>query len=211
MTDILILGAGGHAKVVAEILFCTGRSVTGFLSDDSSSWGTTMMGLPILGGIDSYSRYSPAGLIIAIGDNIARCNIASRLGGAADDLWVNAIHPQAIVAPSVVMGRGMVVVGGAVINADSVLGDHVIVNTGTTVDHDCVIDDFVHVAPGAHLGGSVVVRQGALVGIGASIIPGKQVGCWSTIGAGAVVVKDVPDRTVAMGVPASYENENEGG
>ena len=148
MSGVLILGAGGHAKVIADILMCRGILVRGFLDDDRKFWGETRLGLPVLGAIDLFPEYEPEGLIIGVGDNSLRRRVARLLNPHADGLLRNAIHPKATVAESVQMGKGVVVCAGAVINPDAILGNHVIVNTAATVDHDCAINDFAHIAPG---------------------------------------------------------------
>ena len=180
---VLILGAGGHGKVVADILLKQGMSVLGFLDDDPALWGNEQLGIPILGGIDQFARYSPEGLVLGIGSNRVRQRIVTRLGGCAEPLWIAA---------------------NVVINADSSIGDHVIVNTGATVDHDCTLCDFCHVAPGVHLAGGVTIGTGTLMGIGSVTIPLCSIGEWSTIGAGATVIRDIPSRVTAIGTPARW-------
>jgi sugar O-acyltransferase (sialic acid O-acetyltransferase NeuD family) len=202
MSGVLILGAGGHAKVIADILMSQDIEVLGFLDDDPKLWGEMRLGLPVLGAIGQYPEYEPSGLVIGIGDNLVRRSVAERLSTEAQKLWCNAVHPQATVARSVRLGQGIVVGAGAVINPDTVLGDHAIINTGATVDHDCTIGDFVHVAPGAHVAGGVLVGEGALLGIGSSLIPNISVGAWTTIGAGSVVTTDLSAELIAFGVPA---------
>ncbi len=204
MSGILVLGAGGHAKVVADILRCQGLSVAGFLDDDPQAWGTTRLGLPVLGAIADFAQHQPDGLVLGIGANGVREQIVARLGAAAQPLWCNAIHPRATVAASVQLGRGIVVVAGAVVNPDSVLGDHVIINTGATVDHDCVVGEYVHIAPGVHVCGGVRIGPYAFIGVGAALTPGRNVGAHTIVGAGAVVVRDVPAGVTAKGVPARW-------
>jgi sugar O-acyltransferase (sialic acid O-acetyltransferase NeuD family) len=201
MNGVLIIGAGGHAKVVADIFLCQGVRVLGFLDDDPSTWGKTLLGLPILGHSSTAQDHAPDGLILGIGDNQARSKLAERVWVAGVP-WVTAIHPSATIAASVRLGQGVVVAAGVVINPDTVIGDHVIINTGATVDHDCVIEDYAHIAPGVHLCGGVRMGRGTLVGVGASAVPCVSIGEWAVIGAGAAVVKDIPGHVSAMGVPA---------
>jgi len=199
---VLILGAGRHGKVIADIFRCRGTPLLGFLDDDPATWGATRLDVPILGGIDSYASYQPDGLVVGVGSIAARKRIVERLGGEVHDLWCNAIHPQAIIAASVRMGRGVVVVAGAVISPDAVVGDHTIVNTGASIGLDCVVNDHAHIGPGAHLAGGVRVGHGAFIGLGAAVIPGKCIGDGAVVGAGAVVVSDVPSYVTVKGVPA---------
>jgi sugar O-acyltransferase (sialic acid O-acetyltransferase NeuD family) len=204
VSGLLILGGGGHGKVVADILLARGEPVLGFLDDDAATWGTARLDLPVLGGIDTFADHAPAGLVPGLGANAARKRVVERLGERARGLWRPAIHPGALVAPSARIGQGVVVAAGAVINPDAVVGDHAIVNTGATVDHDCVVGAYAHLAPGTHLAGGVRVGDGTLVGIGSVVIPYRSIGHWSVVGAGAVVVRDIPDGVTAKGLPARW-------
>jgi len=192
---VIVLGAGGHAKVVISTLRAAGYHVTGLYDDDPAKWGTLLAGVEILGPIDQ-----AAGLaVIGIGHNATRKAIVDRAGRVA---WTTVVHPAACVDPTVRLGAGTVVFAGAVIQPDALLGDHCIVNTAATVDHDCVLGDFSHIAPGTHLAGNVTLGEGAFLGIGSAAIPGVRIGAWTTVGAGAVVIADLPDRVTAVGVPA---------
>jgi sugar O-acyltransferase (sialic acid O-acetyltransferase NeuD family) len=202
VNGVLIIGAGGHARVVADILLASDTPVTGFLDDKPDSWGTSWMGISVLGPVASFQDYAPTGLVLGIGSNADRFRIAEQLDRAAGQLWRNAIHPSAIISPSVRLGRGIVVCAGAIINPDATIGDHTIVNTAATIDHDGEIADAVHIAPGVHLAGQVRVGTGALLGIGTTVIPGRTIGAWSVLGAGCVVTSDIPAHTTAVGVPA---------
>ena len=209
MGGIFVLGAGGHAKVVADILQICGFKVGGFLDDNRSIWNTRPLGIPVLGPIDQATELECDGLIVGIGSNRTRRSIVQRLGTKADDLWLNAIHPSAVLAASVTLGRGVVITANAVLNPDVVVGDHVIVNTAATIDHDCQLSDFSHVAPGGHLCGGTKVGTGVLLGAGTITIPGVQIGRWSTLGAGSTVIHDIPENVVAVGSPARWkETEN---
>lgn len=202
MNGVLILGAGGHAKVVADILCCQGTPVMGFLDDNPTAWGATRLGLPVIGGIATYREHMPSGLILGIGDIAARQVVVERLGPDAQPLWCNAIHPHATVARSAHLGRGVAVMARVVVNPDAVLGDHSVVNTGATVDHDCMVGEHAHIGPGAHLAGGIRIGRAALIGIGASITPWLTVGDGAVVGAGSVVVGDVPAHVTVKGVPA---------
>lgn len=204
MSGVLILGAGGHAKVIADILLLQDVTVLGFLDDDPALWGKQFIGLPVLGSIASYADYAPDGLVSAIGSNAVRKRVVSRLGVAVESLWQTVIHPRATVAHSVELGCGLVIAAHAVVNPDSKLGDHVIVNTGATVDHDCIVDSFAHIAPGVHLAGDVKIGEGSLIGIGSQSIPGCHVGAWSVVGAGSTIVTNIPANVTAKGTPARW-------
>lgn len=202
--SVLVLGAGGHSKVVADILLCIGAKVLGFLDDDPRTWGQRRLGLPVLGAISTYAEYEPDGLAMGLGHNHVRQGIAIRLDDAAKGLWINAIHPRTTLAASVQIGKGVVLAAGAIVNPDTIIGDYAIVNTGATVDHDCFIGDYAHIAPGVHMSGGVSIGEGTLIGVGASIAPGCSVGKWAVVGAGAVVVRNIPDGVTAKGVPARW-------
>lgn len=200
MSGVVVAGGGGHAKVVLSTLLAAGFSVQGILDDNEERWGQRIFGVPILGPLEMLREGSFPRAVIAIGDNRARQKIAQGFAGCCE--WVTAVHPHAFVHQSVQIGQGTVVFAGVVIQPDTIIGEHVILNTGVTVDHDCVIGNFVHLAPGVHLAGSVVVEEGSFLGIGSAVIPRKRVGRWATVGAGAVVIRDVPPLTTVVGVPA---------
>lgn len=202
---VLILGAGGHAKVVADILRTQSIDILGFLDDDPTIWTSKPMGIPVLGAIETYVDYAPTGLVFGIGSNRVRQQIIERLGPGVDSLWINAIHPTASISSTVSLGKGTVLMAQAVINADTQVGDHVIINSAATVDHDCVLGDFCHIAPGSHLAGGVRVGVGALIAIGAVVIPYRSVGDWAIVGAGATVIHDVPAHATVVGTPARQQ------
>lgn len=208
---IVIIGAGGHAKVVYNSLklsFQTvGRGVViGFVDDNSRLWGKTLLGIPILGPIEGLVNLDINAVIVGIGDNKARKHLYEWAKSKGYHL-VNAIHPTAVIAEDVAIGEGVAIFGTVVVNPGSAIGNNVILNTGCTIDHDCLIADHVHIAPGAHLAGGVVVGEGTFVGTGASVIPYRKIGCWSIIGAGGVVIEDIEDRVTAVGLPAKVIKE----
>lgn len=196
---VLILGTGGHAKVAADILLEMGREVMGFLDDDPTTHGTTLLGLPVLGSIYGWEEHQPDGLALGIGSNGVRRKLMEQNPRAP---WVTLIHPSACVSRFAVVGTGSMIAVGACIGPGAELGRGVIVNTKASVDHDCIVGDYVHIAVGATLAGTVTVGSEALVGAGSVVIQNLTVGSGSIIGAGAAVVRDVPDGVTVMGVPA---------
>jgi len=213
MVRVLILGAGGHAQVVADILLRAHQAGAsaypiGFLDDNSTLVGTTIMGLPVLGTIAQLDEFDHDAVIVAIGDNRTRARIFESVQAKSEKI-VNAIHPAAVLAPDVRLGHGVMICAGVVVNTGTVVGDNVILNTGCTVDHHNHIGDHVHIAPGVHLGGNITIEEGALIGIGAVVIPNRTIGAWSVIGAGSVVTKDIPAYATAVGVPARVVKRNE--
>ncbi|MCB0164900.1 MAG: acetyltransferase [Anaerolineae bacterium] len=205
--NVIIIGAGGHGQVVADILQAvvkSGRSSIrpiGYLDDQPAIPPSARLGLPVLGPVARLSHYDHQGVIVAIGHNATRSRLIQQLCEQGEQL-ISAIHPTAIVGGEVIIEAGTVVCAGAIINPGSHIGRGVILNTGCTVDHHNRIGAYVHIAPGVHLGGDVTVGEGTLVGIGATVMPQSQVGVWSIVGAGAVVTTPVADRCTVVGVPA---------
>jgi UDP-perosamine 4-acetyltransferase len=205
--DTLIIGAGGHGKVVLDILRVGGvHRVVGFLDADPSLAGTTVGGVPVLGAANLLPKLRQQtrglrGAIVAIGDNAVRRSYAARLLEHGYEL-INAIHPAAVVSPSARLGRGVVVAAGAILCAEATVADSVIVNTAATVDHECIVGEAVHLCPAATLAGRVRIGAGAFIGMGARIIQCRTVGAGAIVGAGAVVISDVPAGATVVGVPA---------
>jgi sugar O-acyltransferase (sialic acid O-acetyltransferase NeuD family) len=200
--SIVIYGAGGHGKVIADALLADGDFLlAGFLDDTVRG---TVFGLPVLGGkekIPHLVERDVCGVVVAVGNPAKRRALTRALENAGMNIK-SAIHPMAYVAHGSTIGRGTVVLPHAVIGADSIVGEGCIINTGATVDHDCVLGDFVHIAPGAHLAGNVLVGDDAHIGIGSSVKEGVRIGRGCMIGAGSVVIGDIQDHSVAFGVPA---------
>jgi len=206
LTKVIILGAGGHAKVVAEILRLSGKyDLIGLL--DPALSGRIVGGLPVLGGDELLPRLKSEGVsavfvgVGGIGDNMTRTKLfekAISMGFTP----INAIHPSAIISSSARVGCGVAIMARAVINSEAEIGDNVIINTGAVVEHDCRIEAHVHVSPGAILCGGVVVSRSAHIGAGAVIRQGINIGEFAGVGAGAVVIRDVEASTTVAGVPA---------
>jgi len=203
---VYLLGAGGHAKVVIGTLRALGIEVAGLYDDDATKQGSMCAGVPVLGSISSLTPAMVRECVLAIGDNATRQKLASRMSWVD---WLTLVHPSAYQHDSVRLGAGTVVMAGAVVQPDAQIGEHCIINTGATVDHGCVIGDFCHVAPGCSLGGRVTLAEGVFMGIGSVAIQGISVGAWTTVGAGAAVVTDLPDRVLAVGVPARVRRKPE--
>ncbi len=195
--DIVVIGAGGHAKVVIATVRAAGGEVVAAYDDDRDRWGQQILGVTIRGPIAADS-IGTAPAIIAIGSNRARQSITERLNAR----WVTACHPSAVVHPSATLGPGTVVFAGSVVQPDATIGAHAILNTACSIDHDCIVGDFAHVGPGVRLCGGVTADEGVLLGVGAKVAPNVELGPWSTAGAGAVCVVDVAAETTVVGVPA---------
>lgn len=206
---IAIIGAGCQGLVVSDIIDEMKKTnknlfTIGFFDDGDISVGKKIGNYKVLGRIKDISKFKVDRVIVAIGDNKKREEIAQKLKVR----YFTAIHPSAVLSKSAQILEGSMVLGGVVVNAGSWIGRHVILNTGCTVDHHNVVNDFAHIAPGVHLGGNVTVGAGVLVGIGATVINNIKIGKWSVIGAGSVVVKDTGDNIISFGTPAKYIREN---
>lgn len=196
---IVIVGAGGHGKVVCDVLRTTGEVVAGFC-DDAKPTDVLVLGLPVLGDT-TWLIANPARIALGIGDNARRSAVADLLETAGCTL-VAAIHADATIAPSATVEAGAVVMARAVVNPDASVGRGSIINTGAIVEHDCVIGPFAHLSPASALGGGAHVGALAHVGLGAVILPLVSVGDRTIVGAGAVVNRSVPEDVVVRGVPA---------
>ncbi|MBS1710001.1 MAG: acetyltransferase [Armatimonadetes bacterium] len=200
MKQLLVLGGGGHARVVLDAARSSGRIVAGVFDDRPGRTGQTIDGFAIVGDYAGFLGKLHTGIeaFVAVGANDVRLRLASE----APAQWATLVHASAYVAPSAVLGVGTVVMAGAVVQPGAVVGDHVVVNTCSSVDHDCVVADGVHIAPGARLCGGVHVGDGALVGAGSVVLPNIRVGAWAVVGAGAMVRDDIPPAETWVGMPA---------
>lgn len=193
---LLIVGAGGHAKVVIDAAEEAGFEIAGVV-------GTASDAPEVLGHRVSLDGEDvPAdGFIVAIGDNAVR---ARRFADciAAGLVPVSVVHPSSIIGRDVAIGGGAFLAAGVIVNAGARIGADTILNTGCSVDHDCVIGDHCHVGPQVAVCGAVRLGEGVLLGVGSCASPGTSVGAWSVVGAGAAVVGDLPSLTLCVGLPA---------
>ena len=205
---IVILGAGGFAREIAQLIRdinAGGRdiwTIVGFWDKDTGRHGQTLNGVPILGS-EELKRYLPdLSATAAIGDP----KIKSRAVEEAVELgcaFPSLVHPRVVYDQSTVdIGPGSIICAGNILTVNISIGAHVIVNLDCTIGHDCAIEDFVTVSPGCHLSGNSIVRQGAFLGTGAVLVEKREIGEYSTVGAGAVVTKNIPPNATAVGVPA---------
>ena len=194
---VIVIGGGGHAKVVIDCIRASGDRVAGIL-DDALAPGTEFLGTRVLGSTADCLNYPGCRFVIAIGSNAVR----QKLDSARKLRWYTAIHPSAVVSPSARIGEGSVVMPRAVINAGAVVGRHCIVNTGAIVEHDNRLEDYVHISPAAALGGTVRVGSGSHIGIGACVRNNISICGGCIIGAGAAVVKNITEPGTYAGVPA---------
>ncbi len=200
--DVIIIGAGGHAKVIADIVRKSGDNLIGFL-DDTKEVGSEFFDAFVLGKTDAYSEFSEKEFIIAIGNNSIREQIANKM---QDATFYTAIHPTAVIAEGVTIGTGSCVMANAVLNADAKVGKHCIINTASVVEHDNTLSDYVHISPVAALAGTVSVGERTHVGVGAKVKNNTEICADVIVGAGAVVVKNITRAGTYIGVPARKVN-----
>lgn len=210
---VIVVGAGGHAKVVIDTLYAMGRTVHGCTDVDAVRHGYDVLGAPILGDDGMLVDLGPHEVEIALGMGAPTVEVGIRRLALARDLAARGfhfpavVHPTATVAPDVQVGDGAQIMAGGVVQPGTYIGAFAVVNTRASIDHDGRVEDGAHVAPGAVLGGTVCVGEGALVGLGSSVLPGVSIGAGSTVGAGAVVIRDIPPGARAMGVPVVLESD----
>ena len=190
-----LFGASGHCKVIIDIVQKSNLEVIENIIDDNPV-RANINNIPIII-TPSDGFFKGKSLIISIGNNEIRKRITSRISAN----YLVAVHPNSILASTVSVDEGTVIMAGAIINADVEIGKHSIINSGAVVEHDCRLNDFVHISPNATLAGNVSIGEGTHIGIGALVIPNIKIGKWCTIGAGTVVIRDVPDYAVVVGNP----------
>ena len=196
--SVIVIGASGHGKVVADIIRCAGDEVAGFLDDNKKSLNN-FIGYPVLGSVTEYEKFLESYFVVAIGNAEIRQKIADRLQGVK---WYTAIHPTAVISQiDVEIGEGTVVMANAVVNSGVSIGKHCIINSGAVVEHDNIIEDFVHISVGVKLAGTVHIGKRSWFGIGAVISNNISVCPDCMIGAGGVVVKDISESGIFVGVP----------
>jgi sugar O-acyltransferase (sialic acid O-acetyltransferase NeuD family) len=202
MKDIFLYGAGGHARVIIDIIEKMAIYKLVGLVDDTGSDIPQMMGYPIVSDFGKfYSRGIRSG-VIAVGDNWSRSRLVDVLTNKYNDLeFLTAVHPSSRIGRDTVIGVGTVIMAGCNVNTKTRIGNHCIINTGSNVDHDCQLGDYSSLAPGVTLGGNVIVGNYSAVCLGASVIQGIKISSHAVIGAGSVVVSDIGPNCVAYGNP----------
>lgn len=205
--SVIVIGAGGHAKVVIEILWEMGYQIDFCVGGHDSP--DKCMDIPVLKGDEHLHRLRDDGYLLlfpAVGENRLREKLANLALALGYEL-VNAISPSSRVSPSASIGKGIAIMSGVIVNAECEIKDLVILNTGASIDHDCYIGPSAHIAPQCALAGNVKIGQNTFLGIGTNVIPNIHIGDNTIIGAGGVVVFDIPSYVTAVGVPARILNK----
>lgn len=192
---IILIGASGHGKVIAELIDLNGRHLSCFYDNDKNK--KELAKYPVAHYLKE-KVIASHDFIISIGDNKLRKGITEQNNFSYTKLF----HPKAIISDFARIKEGTVAMAGSVVNPGSVIGAHVILNTNCNIDHESVLEDFVHISPGVSIAGNVSVGEGTHVGIGATVIQNVCIGKYCIIGAGAVVINDIPDHAVVVGIPA---------
>jgi sugar O-acyltransferase (sialic acid O-acetyltransferase NeuD family) len=203
---VLMVGAGGHARVLVDSLRRAGVSVAGFLAAEPSLQGRKVAGLPVIGGDECLAGFPTESVLLANG--IGSVDVPTRRREAFERLagagyaFMRIVDPTALICGDVETEDGVQVLAGAIVQTGARLGRNVVVNTGAIVEHDCVVEAHCHIATGARLGGAVVVEAGCHIGSGATVIQGIRIGAGALVAAGAVVAQDVPPAVRVRGTPA---------
>lgn len=207
MKDLVILGTGGLGRGIHQVVEDINQdqftwNLLGFLDQDPAKHGTPVHQFPVLGGIEWLHHHPDVWLAIGVASPPVRRLICKELKKLGHHKFPTLIHPLAWVANRVQVGEGTVILAGTKIDTDSRVGRHVVLNMDCTLGHDVVVDDFVTIAPGSHLSGWVHIEEGCDIGTNTAFIQHTTVGAWSIVGAGAVVLSDLPQNVTAVGVPA---------
>lgn len=203
---VIVLGAGGHAKVLIDALQVLSVNIIGATDPDPKKIGTSILNIPVIGTDEAVMEYSQEEILLVNGlGSIRQPGVRTQLFAHFKKRgysFASVIHPAATLAAGAKLGEGVQIMAGAIVQTGCRIGDNSILNTGAAVDHDCIIGDHVHLAPRVTLSGGVEIGAGVHVGTGAIIIQGIKIGSHTLIGAGALVVRSVPENVTAMGVPA---------
>ena len=203
---VIVLGAGGHAKVIVEALRRSSITIIGLTDILPEKKGASLSGAPVIGDDSAVLGYSPEDVLLANGiGSIGLPEERRRIFEGFKEkgyMFASVLHPSAVVSSDVLVSEGAQVMAGAVIQPGCVIGRNAIINTSASIDHDAVIGDHVHIAPGATISGAVRVGSGTHIGAGATVIQGITIGSGCVVGAGSLVIRDVAGNSTVMGAPA---------
>ena len=201
--EIGILGAGGHARSVYDCLaLSVGDAIRVRFYDDRYPELAVLEDQPVVGPLDAaFEDAAPEEMFVAIGNNPLRFELSRRLESLGRRL-LTIRHPRSVLSPRAKLGTGVVAIAGSIVNAGAVVGNGVILNTLSSVGHDCTVHPYAQLASGVNLGGGAEIGFGAFLGLGVKVLPNASVGEWTVVGAGSVVLRDLPPRTLCYGTPA---------
>jgi len=211
LQKVVIIGAGGFGREVLDIFLAENKifekwEILGFVDDNPELHGKLLNGYPVLGSFDWFNTVNTEEIrvVVGMGDNEVRKKVVNKAKEKGLG-FCTIIHPSVVVTPFVTFGEGVIVTAGVIFTNQIKIGNHVIINLDVTIGHDTIIEDFVNLNPGVHINGNNRIGEGAYVGSGAVTIQDISIGRWSIIGAGAVIIKNIPERVVAVGVPAEVK------
>ncbi len=204
MDNLIIVGASGFGREVAWLVERINAqkptwNILGFIDDNESMQGQIVGGYSVIGSSECAINYPDAYFVCAIGASKTRQNVIKKLG---DVKYATLIDPSVMISKRVTIGEGTIICAGTIVTVDIVIGDHVIINLDCTVGHDAVLHDFVTVYPNVNISGNTDIGECSEMGTGMQIIQGKKIGSYSIVGAGAVVIRDIPEKCTAVGSPA---------
>lgn len=205
---IVIVGAGGHGKEVAQILAeqyanDSKCKILGFIDENINLHGKKINNLPVLGGISWLEEHRTDSLrvICAVGNPKIMKMLVDKINQQKIE-FINAIHPQAYIAPNAKIGKGVIIFQNTSISVDTQIGNYVTINVSSSISHDCIIEDYSNINPRVSIAGNVHVGALSFIGMGSSIIQGISIGSQATVGAGSVIIRNIPSNSLAVGVPA---------
>jgi sugar O-acyltransferase (sialic acid O-acetyltransferase NeuD family) len=203
---VILIGGGGHARVLLDSLRLRSVEVLGIVDRDPEAVTKRVLGVPVLGPEKVILDHDPSEVLLVnglggVGDTSSRTRVFQSFT-ARGYTFAGVVHPRAIISSTVLLSEGIQVMAGVVINPGTTVGDNAIINTSASVDHDCRIGAHAHIAPGVTLSGTVTVGEGAHIGTGATVIQGVTIGSRAIVGAGTVVLRDVPAERTVVGNPA---------
>lgn len=203
---IILVGTGGHAKVIVDIIKRENKyQIIGCVTADTNI--SDFEGLRVFGSDMMLQHIFAKGVVkafVALGDNNTRKMVCEQLVTIGFEI-ISIVHPSAQIGQNCIIGIGTCIMAGAVINPSSSIGNGCIINTNSSIDHDCYIGDYVHIGPGCSIAGNVQIEKETFLGVGTSVIPKIEIGSKCIIGAGSVVIRNIPDNSVAYGIPASIK------
>ncbi len=206
MKKVVIVGAGGFGREVVEIFKDQNKQkkewdILGFIDENKNLYGKIINNYKVLGGLDWFKKNNDVGCVCAIGEPKAKKKTVEKLQNM-NVMFYNAIHPSVIMSDFIELGQGVIICAGTILTVNIKIGNHVIINLNCTIGHDAVIEDYCSAMPAVKINGNNTINKGVYIGTGATFIHQISIGAWSTIGAGAVVVNEIPKNVIAVGVPA---------